>query len=156
MHDHEALLTRFYTAFRDRDGDAMAACYHPEATFSDPVFPGLTGREPGAMWRMLTSRAEDLAIRFSDVKADDTSGSAHWDADYTFSTTGRFVRNSIDAKFTFRDGLILTHVDDFDFWKWSRQALGATGLLLGWTPIVRNKVREQAGSQLQKFLTKHG
>ncbi|MCB9676935.1 MAG: nuclear transport factor 2 family protein [Alphaproteobacteria bacterium] len=156
MHDHEALITRFYTAFQNRDGDAMAACYHPDATFSDPVFPALSGREPGAMWRMLTSRAEDLVVRFGEVKADDTTGSAHWDADYTFSATGRFVRNSIDAKFTFRDGLIATHVDDFDFWRWSRQALGVPGVLLGWSGFLKGKVRGQAAEQLGKFVAKHG
>jgi len=156
MHPHAELITRFYTAFSERDGEAMAACYHPEATFSDPVFPGLKGREPGGMWRMLTSRADDLVIRFRDVSADDQQGTAHWDADYTFSATGRFVKNSIDAQFTVREGLIHTHVDDFDFWAWSRQALGMPGLFLGWSSFLQNKVRGQAGGQLQKFLAKHG
>ena len=156
MHDNAALLNRFYTAFANRDGDTMAACYHPEAEFTDPVFPKLEGKEPGAMWRMLTSRADDLVIRFSGVDANDASGTAHWEADYTFSATGRFVKNVIDAQFTFQDGLIRTHVDTFDFWRWSRMALGPTGLLLGWTPIVKNKVRGQAGAQLQKFIAKHG
>ncbi len=156
MHDNAALLTRFYTAFSERDGDAMAACYHPDAEFSDPVFPELKGKEPGAMWRMLTARADDLVVRFSGIEADDTAGKAHWEADYTFSATGRFVKNVIDAEFTFEDGLIRTHVDTFDFYRWSRMALGTTGLLLGWTPIVKNKVRGQAGAQLQKFIAKHG
>jgi len=156
MSDHTELITRFYQAFAERDGEAMAACYHPEATFSDPVFPSLHGREPGGMWRMLTARASDLEIRFSDVSSDGDSGTAHWDADYTFAATGRYVKNSIDAKFTFKDGLIHTHVDDFDFWSWSRQALGVPGVLLGWTPILKNKVQGQASAQLQKFMAKHG
>jgi ketosteroid isomerase-like protein len=156
VHDNAALLTRFYTAFAERDGDAMAACYHPDAEFSDPVFPELKGKEPGAMWRMLTARADDLVVRFSGIEADDASGKAHWEADYTFSATGRFVKNVIDAEFTFEDGLIRTHVDTFDFYRWSRMALGPTGLFLGWTPIVKNKVRGQAGAQLQKFIAKHG
>lgn len=156
MHPNAALITRFYEAFAARDGAAMAACYHPEATFSDPAFPGLKGKEPGAMWCMLTERASDLAIRFRDVQADDTSGSAHWDADYTFATTGRFVKNEIDAKFTFRDGLIATHVDTFDFWRWSRMALGAPGLLLGWSGFLQRKVQATAGGQLQKYMAKNG
>ncbi|MDB5894551.1 MAG: snoaL-like protein, partial [Rhodoferax sp.] len=35
---------------------------------------------------------------------------------------------------------------------WSRQALGAPGMLLGWTPMLRNKVRAQAAANLRKFL----
>ncbi|MBC7438095.1 MAG: nuclear transport factor 2 family protein, partial [Bdellovibrionales bacterium] len=49
-------------------------------------------------------------------------------------------------------GLIATHRDRFDFWAWSRQALGTPGLLLGWTPMLRNKVRTTAASNLKKYL----
>jgi hypothetical protein len=32
------------------------------------------------------------------------------------------------AQFYFQDGLIIRHTDDFDIWKWSKQALGLTGI----------------------------
>ena len=83
--------------------------------------------------------------------ADDATGVAHWDARYSFSATGRKVLNRIDASFRFRDGLIVHHVDRFSFYRWSRQALGPVGLLLGWTPLVRNKVRAQAAKGLAEF-----
>lgn len=156
MHANEALITKLYTAFSQRDGLAMASCYHPAATFSDPAFPDLKGPQCGAMWRMLTERATDLEIRFRDVRADDTSGSAHWEADYTFATTGRKVHNVIDAAFTFEDGLIKTHVDRFDFWTWSRMALGPTGLLLGWSGFLARKVQGTAAQQLDRYMEKNG
>ena len=152
MHPNAALLNRFYTAFAARDGATMSGCYHADASFSDPVFPDLKGPEVGGMWRMLTSRARDLKVEHSAVVADDQTGSAHWEAWYPFSATGRAVHNIIDASFTFKDGLIFTHKDHFDFYRWSRQALGATGWLLGWTPIVANKVRGQAAAGLAKYL----
>ena len=155
MHPNAELLTRFYTAFQNRDGDTMAACYQPDAVFNDPAFPGLDGHQAGMMWKMLTTRAEDLKLRFSGIEADDTRGKAHWEADYTFSTTGRYVNNVIEAEFTFRDGLIATQNDTFDFWKWSRMALGPAGLFLGWTPFLRSKVQATAGGQLTKFIAKN-
>jgi hypothetical protein len=85
-----------------------------------------------------------MAVTFRDVRADDTTGSAHWTATYTFSGTGRHVVNEIDASFRFADGLIIRHVDSFDFWRWSRMALGTSGLLLGWTPYLRSKVRQRS------------
>lgn len=151
MHPNAELITEFYEAFSRGDGDAMASCYHPDVRFSDPVFPNLAGQEAGDMWRMLTSSAADLRVEFSDVHADDQTGRAHWEAWYTFSATGNKVHNVIDARFEFRDGKIIRHVDDFDFWRWSRQALGAPGVLLGWTPLVRNKVRAQAGAKLEHW-----
>ena len=89
---------------------------------------------------------------FADLDAD-TKGKAHWDATYRFSATGRMVLNRIDGEFTFNpQGLITQHRDSFDFWTWSRQALGAPGLLLGWTPMLRKKVRTTAASNLAKYL----
>lgn len=152
MHPNEALLRKFYESFARLDGEAMAACYAPDVRFSDPVFPDLQGDRAGAMWKMLTGRAKDLKVEASGFRADDRTGEAHWEAWYSFSATGRKVHNIIDARFEFRDGLIVRHDDTFDFWRWSRQALGAPGVLLGWSPMLRNKVRGQAAKGLDLFL----
>ncbi len=153
-HPHADLVARFYDALARRDGDAMAACYHPDVTFRDPVFD-LRGPRAGAMWHMLCDRGKDLRVVASDVRADDERGSAHWQADYTFSQTGRPVHNEVDAAFTFADGLIRTHVDTFDVWAWSRQALGVPGLLLGWTPWIRAKVAAEAARGLDAYVAQH-
>ena len=155
-HPNDELIERFYTAFNARDGEAMAACYAPDARFSDPVFTDLKGDEPGAMWRMLTGRAEDLEVRLAEHEADDSRGSAHWLADYTFTSTGRKVHNDVRAEFRFADGLIAEHRDAFSFYGWTRQALGPVGLALGWTPIVQGKVRRQAREGLDQFLRPRG
>jgi ketosteroid isomerase-like protein len=152
MADNATIIRDFYTAFQKKDGRAMGALYADDAEFSDPVFPSLKADEVRAMWRMFTERpGSDLAVEFSDVTADAEGGSAHWDARYTFRT-GRKVLNRIDARFTIRDGKIVRHVDSFDLWKWSSQALGPVGMLLGWSPIVRNKVRKLAKRGLDGFL----
>ena len=158
MHTNTQTLTKFYTAFANLDTDTMASCYADNATFDDPAF-SLRGREQvGGMWRMLCSatKAKGMAhwkLEFSDIDADAAGGRAHWEAHYLFSATGRLVHNIIDGEFTFTpEGLIATHRDHFNFWRWSRQALGAPGVLLGWTPFLRSKVQAQAGSNLKKFL----
>ena len=142
------LIERFYGAFAGGDADAMAACYHPDVRFSDPVFPDLRGREAGDMWRMLLSAPGDLRIELLDHAGDDATGTARWRAHYVFSQTGRPVVNDVRATFAFRDGLIAEHHDDFSFHRWSRQALGTPGLLLGWTPLLRAKVRRTAAERL--------
>lgn len=151
-HPNVELVDRFYTAFGRRDAEAMAACYAPDATFSDPVFQDLRGDEVTAMWRMLCERGTDLELVHSAVEADDARGSAHWEADYTFGATGRKVHNEIDAVFRFRDGVIAEHTDSFDLWRWARQALGPIGVLAGWSPPVQGKVRAQARAGLKEFM----
>jgi ketosteroid isomerase-like protein len=150
-HPNDELVQRFYDAFGRLDGDAMAACYTPGAHFSDPVFTDLKDDEPGAMWRMLTGRAKDLEITLVEHEAGDERGSAHWLADYTFST-GRRVHNDVKAEFQFEGGLISDHHDSFSFYAWARQALGPAGLALGWTPIIRGKVQSEARGGLDEFL----
>jgi ketosteroid isomerase-like protein len=152
MHANEELVRRFYTAFQKRDGAAMAACYHPDVQFSDPVFTDLRGEKAGAMWKMLCERGKDLKVEFRDVKADDKTGSAHWDAWYTFTTTGKKVHNIIDASFEFRDGKIVRHTDRFDLHRWAGQALGITGKLLGGMSFLQNKVRAMAAKGLDDYL----
>ncbi len=152
-HPHAALITRFYGAFANRDWATMARCYHPEVHFTDPAFD-LHGPRAAQMWRMLCTQGKDLQLTFSEVQANDSVGSAHWDARYTFSKTGRKVLNQIDANFEFRDGLIGRHIDRFDFWRWSRQALGAPGALLGWSPFLRGQVQKQAARSLDSFVAK--
>jgi ketosteroid isomerase-like protein len=151
MHPNAELIARFYTCFAKRDARGMAACYDPAVEFSDDVFPDLKGAEAVAMWEMLCERASDLRIQFRDVTANETSGHAHWEAWYTFSATGRPVHNRIDATFELRDGRIIRHRDRFGFWAWASQALGPIGSLLGWSPLLRRRVRAQAARSLAKF-----
>lgn len=151
MQPNAELIQRFYQAFAKRDAATMRAAYHPAARFDDPAFVGLKGTEIGDMWEMLITRGKDLKITFSDVVADDKTGSAHWEAWYTFSATGRQVHNVIDASFEFQDGKIFRHRDRFGFWRWSRQALGLPGLLLGWTPLLAGKVQKTARKSLDAW-----
>lgn len=156
MHANAQCLHNFYTAFQNRDAAGMAACYHPEVVFSDPVFPRLEGAKAIAMWQMFCARAEKsgLRVEFSNVQADDQSGRAQWEARYTFSQTGRPVLNRVLAAFTFRDGKIFRHTDSFDLWKWAGMALGLRGHLLGWTPFVRAAIRKSANRGLEAFIQK--
>ena len=88
--------------------------------------------------------------------ADDTRGSARWEARYTFTATGRHVTNVIQATFEFAGGKIRRHVDRFDLYAWARQALGLKGLLLGWSPPVQGAIRAQAARGLAAFMKRGG
>lgn len=155
MNDNETTIRRLYEGFLKKDYRQMAECYHDDATFQDPVFTLRNGKEVRAMWHYLIANGKDLRVEFADVKAAADRGSAHWEAWYSFSATGRKVHNIIDAEFEFRDGKIIRHRDRFNFWRWSRQALGGAGVLLGWTPIVKGKVRKTAAAGLAKFIKEH-
>ncbi|MBK7244652.1 MAG: nuclear transport factor 2 family protein [Saprospiraceae bacterium] len=153
---NEQHIASFYNAFAVGDAETMAALYHDQVTFSDPAFGTLQGEEVRNMWRMLLSRNKSgIHIQYTDVKANETSGSVNWQASYMFGNPPRKIINKIQASFKFKDGLILEHHDVFNLWTWTQQAFGLPGYLLGWTPMMKNKIRTQTRSLLQKFTEQH-
>lgn len=154
MHPNAQLIEKFYASFQSHNADGMVACYHPDVTFADPAFGTLHGARATSMWRMLVERSKDLQVTFSNVQADDNRGSAHWEAKYSFGPKRRPVHNIIEAEFVFKDELILQHTDRFNFWRWSGMALGVTGMLLGWTPMIQSAVRKNALGGLKKFMAR--
>lgn len=160
-HPNAELIQRFYRAFRDLDAATMADCYCTDASFHDPVFTLHGRRQIGGMWDMLCSAVRSKgrdawSLEFDAIEANELDGAANWRAVYRFSATGRMVHNEIAALFVFHDGRILHHTDRFAFWRWSRQALGLPGHLLGWTPLLRHKVRAQAARNLAAHLQRQG
>lgn len=151
MHAHEQLIRHFYERFAVRDAVGMGECYADDATFCDPVFPALAGDEVRDMWSMLCKRGTDLELEARDLRAQDDVGFAQWTARYTFSATGRSIENHVKASFRFEGGRIVAHVDRFNLWRWCSQALGPAGLLLGWTPMVRARVRREANAALERY-----
>ncbi|MBL7938644.1 MAG: nuclear transport factor 2 family protein [Flavobacteriales bacterium] len=147
------VLERFYSSFSGRDPSAMGACYHPGARFSDPVFADLDVAGVRAMWRMLLTSGTDLRITYKVLEADANGGKVLWEAWYSFGPGSRKVHNVITSRFSLRDGLIFDHRDSFSFWRWSRQALGPIGWLLGWSPLLKAQVRSKAMASLRKAMS---
>lgn len=162
MNTHAQTIARLYAAFAALDASTMASCYADQVQFDDEVFSLRGKAQTMGMWRMLcanvnASGRDVWQLEVSGIEADAHHGRAHWEVRYRFSATARMVLNVIDAEFTFDDqGLIVAHRDRFNFWRWARQALGAPGWLLGWTPLLRGKVQAQAKANLQKFLSAKG
>jgi hypothetical protein len=150
--NNKEFIIRFYSALQTLNYAEMQRSYHPEAQFSDPVFGTLDCEQVKAMWQMLLTRSKDLQVIFSNVHATQTTGKCRWEAWYTFSKTGRSVHNVITSSFEFKDGKIFRQYDSFNLWRWSRHALGITGLLLGWTPLIREKIKASARQSLTKFM----
>ena len=152
------IVEKFYEALANLDGDAMADCYHKEIEFQDPAFGVLKGERAGNMWKMLcnSQKGKDFKINLTNIKCTDNEGSSNLDAYYTFSKTGRRVHNRITSSFRFKEGKIISHKDEFDLYRWSRQALGLTGYILGWTGYFKNKFQAQSLKLLERYEEKTG
>lgn len=146
------LIEQFYEAFTNHDAEGMASCYHDDVVFEDPAFGVLKKEHASNMWRMLL--ASQKGKSFKVVASNFQEDSAHWEAFYTFSKTGRKVHNKVDARFEFKDGKIIKHTDHFDLHAWSRQAMGFQGALLGWTGFFKKKLQAQTNGMLAKFEAK--
>jgi ketosteroid isomerase-like protein len=154
MHDNLKLLVKFYTGFAALKADEMNSCYDERAEFSDPIFGDLDYEKTTAMWSMLTSSAENFELKFTNVKADDDTGSVEWIATYTFSKTGHKVTNRVRSQFYFHHGRIIRQFDYFDLLQWSRQALGPTGWLFGWCTFFKRGITKGALEKLSAYQIK--
>jgi ketosteroid isomerase-like protein len=148
----DGTIVTLYEALQRRDGDAAAACYASDAVFEDPAFGRLKGGQVREMWRMLTQRSPDLEVTLHDHGSEGDEGWARWSASYTFSRTNRWVVNEIEARFRFRNGLIVEQVDSFSLSNWGGQALGRTGAILGAVRLLGPVVRRHARAGLAQHL----
>jgi ketosteroid isomerase-like protein len=156
METNKALIEKFYSAFQKLDYVTMQKCYSDHPVFNDPVFGILEGVEVRGMWEMLCKNAKDFSLTFSNIELLDYEyATCNWTATYTFSKSRRRVVNNIRSYMRIYDGKITEHTDYFNFWKWSRQALGISGWLLGWTHYLKSKVQANAMKNLNNFLIGH-
>jgi len=149
----KSIIENFYRAFDNLDAESMIDCYHKDIKFEDPAFGVLKGEKAKNMWRMLchSQKGKDFKVKASNIVYNNMKGTADWEAHYTFSKTGRKVHNVISAEFEFKDGKIINHFDQFDLYKWSKQALGFKGFLLGWTTFFKKKLNAQTNKLLSEF-----
>ncbi|MEN9548081.1 MAG: hypothetical protein RIR12_672 [Bacteroidota bacterium] len=155
MPTNEEVITKFYTAFQQRDYATMNSCYSDDIVFSDPAFGLLHGEEVKCMWEMLCKNAKDFSLQFSNIQLlDEEYATCNWTATYTFSKTGRKVVNNIKAFMKLKEGKIVEHSDGFKLSKWAAQALGLPGILFGWTNFMKSKIQKNASASLTKFMNK--
>ena len=128
MHPNAELLQRLFSALDRHDHWAMAACYHPEATFRDIAFDLRGRRQIHSMWHMICEG--DIRVKFKVAHADDHEGRLRLVDTYTFGAIrlaakrGRLVRNVVTCQLRFRDGLIIEHRNTCDARAWAKAALG--------------------------------
>ncbi len=147
------LITKFYTSFQNLDAAGMNSCYSQDVVFFDPMFELLQANEARAMWKMLCKNARNFSLTFGNIQdLDDGYYTCDWVATYTFSRTGKKVVNNVKAHMKIEEGKITEHSDGFSLHKWSTQAMGLSGLLLGWNSFYQRKIKNSAKRNLLKFL----
>ena len=153
MDANEQLISNFYAAFQQKDAAAMNACYSDDVVFYDPVFELLENGLVKDMWEMLCKNAKDFSLTYGNIKnLGDDYYTCDWVANYTFSQTGRKVVNNVKAHMKLQNGQITEHSDAFSLHKWSTQALGFSGWLLGWNSFFQRKIKNKARRNLMKFV----
>lgn len=157
MSANEQLISNFYSAFQNKDAAGMNACYSDDIVFYDPVFELLENGRAKDMWEMLCKNAKDLTITYRNIKdLDDDYYTCDWVAVYTFSQTGRKVINNVKAHMKIQNGKIVEHSDAFSLHKWSTQALGFSGWLLGWNSFFQRKIKNKARRNLLRYMEGKG
>lgn len=155
--NNEELINKFYSAFQKLDYATMNGCYSEDVVFFDPVFGLLEGDMARSMWEMLCKNAKDFSLTYGNIiHLDEEYSTCDWVATYTFSKTGKKVVNKVRANMKFYEGKIIEHSDAFSIHKWSTQALGFSGWLLGWNKFFQQKIKNTAKRNLLNFVASKG
>jgi hypothetical protein len=133
----------------------MQDCYADTIVFKDPVFGELKGDRAKKMWEMLLCNNKDIQIYVSDIYVGENTGSAKWKASYKFGKKKRKISNKVTANFELEDNKITQHIDEFDFYKWAKQALGLKGLLFGWSNYFQKKTQKEVNELLDDYIAKN-
>jgi len=150
---NEEVIRNFYSAFSAGDAAYMAASYHPNAIFTDPAFGKLNCREVQMMWHMLISRSNNkLHVVCTKITSNQNTVIAHWTAIYIFGKGKRKVTNHVTSQFEMANGLVVRQVDYFNLFNWAKQALGAKGILLGWSSFFKNQLQKKSQAMLKKYM----
>ncbi len=153
MTTNTQLIEKFYTGFQQLDATVMNSCYSEDIVFFDPVFGLLKGEEARSMWQMLCKNALRFSLTYDNiVPLDEEYCTCDWQATYIFSATGKLVVNKVKANMRFADGKIIEHSDAFSVHKWSKQAFGLMGTLIGWNSLFQNKIKNKAKRNLLQFM----
>jgi ketosteroid isomerase-like protein len=153
-HKNAELLETFYKSLQDKDHQKIANCYHQDAAFTDIAFDIKGKKHIHAMWHMICET--NLKLSHVNVEnANERTGSASWEADYTFNDNGteREVHNKLKSSFEFKDGLIIKQTDDCNVREWAMQALGPVKGLAAWLlPGLRHRTAKE---KLRSFIDRH-
>ena len=153
MNTNTQLIEKFYTGFQQLDAAAVNSCYSEDIVFFDPVFGLLKGDEARSMWQMLCKNARQFSLTYGNIKTlDEEYCTCDWQATYIFPATGKQVVNKVKANMRFADGKIIEHSDAFSVHKWSKQAFGLMGTLIGWNSLFQNKIKNKAKKNLLQFM----
>ena len=151
----QQLLDNFYDSFASGDAQGMIDCYAPQIVFEDPAFGQLHGKRAEYMWHMLLSnKKRQTQITYRILNHTLENAQVAWTATYLYGPKHRKVVNHVLASFDLKDGLIIHHRDSFSLWNWSRQALGITGFLMGWSHIMERKIQNKTKLLLDDFIKK--
>jgi hypothetical protein len=129
----------------------MGRCYDENACFRDIAFHLKGRKQICSMWHMICQG--DIRCTFEVIAADDSEGVVRLLDEYTFTDTGRHVRNPIESRFRFARGKILSQSDACDSRAWATMALGGvSGYVAGRLRFVR---AWKAHRKLAKFVREH-
>ncbi|MFL9829379.1 nuclear transport factor 2 family protein [Flavobacterium sp. ARAG 55.4] len=152
MISSEKTIHQLYTSIAQGNLSAIDRCYSAAVKFHDPVFGKLTANKVPKMWKMLIQKSyEKPDIEYKIIKINEHTAEVKWKAVYIFGKKKRKIINNIHSVFHFKDGLIIKQNDDFNIWKWTRQAFGLSGFLFGWTGYMQRKIQMKAQSSLSTF-----
>ena len=133
-----------------------------DVTFSDMAY-NIKGTQVLAMWHWFcTKKPDPVMVTFAPSETIEKDGTVIlvYRAQYIFgydandpSKKGKPVDYNITANLTFKDGKIISHIDEADIKDWAKQAMGSFASAVSWTWPFKKLLGHKAIKKLEAFMT---
>ncbi len=145
------VIQRYFDAMAQGQWQAMARCYHDQASFADPLFPDLRGEQiVYHLHRLYEPNSQharkQIELTTHALFSEDRKAQVQWEL--RCIEAQRPVKLIGLSTFAIWDQFIVRHVDEFPFHHWARQTQGLAGALLGRLPFYQRRLQRSARSQL--------
>ncbi|WP_342269364.1 nuclear transport factor 2 family protein [Spiroplasma endosymbiont of Aspidapion aeneum] len=149
------IINEFYSAFKKGDYQKMNSLYGEDIIFNDSIFKDLDYLQVTSMWEMLLSKKEEskFSIEYEVLLDHNDEYYVMWSAHYLFGPKRRKVSNIVKSEMVIKDKKIALHTDVFDFYKWSKQAIGIASILFGKRKFFHNKICSVANKNLMNYIS---
>ncbi|SDD35446.1 Ketosteroid isomerase-related protein [Niabella drilacis] len=146
------IIESFFTAFGNRNHQAMNALYSDDIVYSDPLFGMLEGQQVMDKWEMICRDIRDFRLTvIKSEEIDHEYATCQWKATWYSSRSKKQIVFDAKSFMRFGGGKIIEHSDGFSLTKWIAQAYGLRGQFFGWLNFMKRKVQREYRGRLERF-----
>lgn len=151
---HEFIINKVFESITELNSVKINALYADEAIFEDPSIGEITGVVIKYWWQFLYGQMSNISIEVLDIKINGDEAIVSWKNNHLLKLTGKQLSLDFTTNFTFKDGFIVFHKNNYDFKQFVKQAFGPIAAMSG-NKIMQKMIKGQLNKMISNYIKHH-